>query len=125
MNPDIRNGSYFESNRRPTRLGPGDGQEPSITVNLLAPDFQTVVEKTTIYGSRVTKVGGLELSNTSGGISTFSVSFKSVYWEQQSGGSSIGNNNNDAMRYADLGHTAQDGDWNRATEDPMGSPNLT
>ena len=78
LNPDITGGSFFEANRRPTKLGPGEGQTPSITINLLAPDQQTIVEKTMIYGSRVTKVNGLELSNTSGSISTFGVDFKSV-----------------------------------------------
>ena len=82
IDPDISGGSYFEANRRPTKLGPGEGATPQITVKLLAPDFQTCIEKTVIYGTRVTKVGGLELSNTGGSISTFSVDFKSVYWEQ-------------------------------------------
>lgn len=81
INPDITMGSFFESNRRPTRLGPGGNQEPYILVHLLAPDYQSRVESTLIHGSRVTKVGGLELSNTAGGISTFTVDFKSVYWE--------------------------------------------
>ena len=125
LNPDIRGYSFFESNRRPTKLGPGEGQTPSITVNLLAPDYQTVVETTMIYGSRVTKVGGLELSNTSGGISTFSVDFKSVYWEQLSGDGQIGNNNADFRRNTLLGNGYQDGDDSRATEDPMEAANLT
>lgn len=125
LNPDITGGSYFESNRRPTKLGSGDGQTPSITVKLLAPDYQTAVEQTMIYGSRVTKVGGLELSNTSGSISTFSVDFKSVYWEQQVGNGSIGQNNADAWRDTNLGNTNADGDDQRATEDPMSARNLT
>lgn len=122
LNPDIHNGSYFEANRRPTRLGPGDGVEPSITINLLAPDYQTVVEQTVIYGSRVTKVGGLELSNTAGGISTFTVDFKSVYWEQRPG-SVIGTLDGDVMRGSVLGNGNSDGDGNRATNDPMNAPN--
>ena len=125
LNPDITGYSFFESNRRPTKLGPGEGQTPSITVNLLAPDYQTVVETTMIYGSRVTKVGGLELSNTSGGISTFSVDFKSVYWEQLHGDGQIGNNNADFRRNTLLGNGYQDGDYSRATEDPMEAANLT
>lgn len=123
INPDITHGSFFESNRRPTRLGPGDGKQPTITVSLLAPDYQTVIEQTFMYGARIVKVGGLELSNTAGGISTFGVDFKSVYWEQVTGGSSIGKNNQDIDRNTWLGDTAQDGDWNRATEDPMASVN--
>ena len=125
LNPDITGGSFFESNRRPTKLGPGEGQTPSITVKLLAPDYQTSVETTMIYGSRVTKVGGLELSNTSGGISTFSVDFKSVYWEQLPGDGQIGNNNADFNRNTLLGNGYQDGDYSRATEDPMEAANLT
>lgn len=126
INPDINGGSFFESNRRPTRLGPGGQQQPSITVCLLAPDYQTIIEKTVIYGSRVTKVGGLELSNTSGSISTFSVDFKSVYWEQIIGdGTTIGLNNADSRRNTYLGETNQDGVWNLATNDPMMSPNHT
>ena len=124
LDPDITGGSYFESNRRPTRLGPGDGQTPSITVKLLAPDFQTPVETTVIYGTRVTKVGGLELSNTGAGISTFQVSFKSVYWEQLPGGSSIGNLNRDNARHSILGNPGADGDANLATNDPLAAANL-
>ena len=125
LNPDITGGSFFESNRRPTKLGPAEGQTPSITVKLLAPDYQTSVETTMIYGSRVTKVGGLELSNTSGGISTFSVDFKSVYWEQLPGDGQIGNNNADFNRNTYLGAGYQDGDGSRATEDPMETANLS
>ena len=125
LNPDITGGSFFESNRRPTKLGPAEGQTPSITVKLLAPDYQTSVETTMIYGSRVTKVGGLELSNTAGGISTFSVDFKSVYWEQLPGDGQIGNNNADFNRNTYLGAGYQDGDYSRATEDPMEAANLT
>ena len=125
LNPDITGGSFFESNRRPTKLGPAEGQTPSITVKLLAPDYQTSVETTMIYGSRVTKVGGLELSNTAGGISTFSVDFKSVYWEQLPGDGQIGNNNADFNRNTLLGNGYQDGDYSRATEDPMETANLT
>ena len=123
LNPDIAGGSFFESNRRPTKLGPGDGQQPSITVKLLAPDYQTTVETTAIYGARVTKVGGLELSNTSGGISTFTVDFKSVYWTQLPGEKSIGKDNGDKLRNSILGKGNEDGDNNRATEDPMGGSN--
>ena len=125
LNPDITGGSFFESNRRPTKLGPAEGQTPSITVKLLAPDYQTSVETTMIYGSRVTKVGGLELSNTAGGISTFSVDFKSVYWEQLPGDGQIGNNNADFNRNTLLGNGYQDGDYSRATEDPMETANLS
>ena len=121
LNPDITGGSFFESNRRPTRLGPGGEQQPTITVKLLAPDYQTPIEQTIIYGARVTKVGGLELSNTSGSISTFTVDFKSVYWEQQAMGT-IGGTNQDSDRNTFLGATS-DEEPGIATEDPMSSPN--
>lgn len=119
LNPDITGGSFFEANRRPTKLGPDEGNTPSITVKLLAPDYQTVVEQTMIYGTRVTKVGGLELSNQSGSISTFSVDFKSVYWEQIAGTESIGTWNADARRNTLLGNGYSDGNENRATNDPV------
>ena len=45
LDPDITGGSYFEANRRPTKLGPDEGQTPSITVKLLAPDYETAIEK--------------------------------------------------------------------------------
>ena len=120
-NPNITGGSYFQANRRPTRLGPGDGAQPSIVVKLLAPDMQTPVEQCLIYGTKVQKVGGLELSNDNASIATFQVDFKSVYWEQTNGtgqpsammagatGSpSIGMNNADALRYGDLGQHNQE-----------------
>lgn len=123
IDPDITGGSFFEANRRPTKLGPNEGQTPSITIKLLAPDYQTAIEKTVIYGTRVTKVGGLELSNTAGGISTFSVDFKSVYWEQLAGDTEVGQYNMDNARHSILGNPAMDGDDNRATNDPMASAN--
>lgn len=118
INPDITDGSYFEANRRPTRLGSGGDNEPWIQVDLLAPNYQDVVESTLIHGTRVTKVGGLELSNTAGGISTFSVDFKSVYWEQ-SAGTPIGQKNDDTSRNNKLGKANGDGEMDIATEDPM------
>lgn len=117
VNPDITDGSFFEANRRPTRLGPGGDQEPWIQVDLLAPDYKTVIESTLIHGVRVTKVGGLELSNTAGSISTFTCDFKSVYWEQIHG--KPGTWNEESNRNPNLGTGNEDGDYNRATEDQM------
>ena len=125
LNPDITGGSFFESNRRPTKLGPNEGQTPSIKIKLLAPDYRRVIESTMIYGARVTKVGGLELSNTSGSISTFTVDFKSVYWEQLIGETAVGYYNDDGSRNTTLGNPYQDGDGNLATNDPMASANHT
>lgn len=126
INPAISQGSFFESNRRPTRLGPGGEQQPSITIKLLAPDYKTPMETTIIYGSRVTKVNGLELSNTSGSISTFGVDFKSVYWEQIN---NYADNNADWKRDTALGNGGPDNQGmafapGRATEDPVAAPNV-
>ena len=106
VNPAIGFDSYFESNRRPTRIGQGTDNEPYIDVKLLAPDFKTPLEITHIVGVRVTKVGSLELSNTGASISTFSVDFKSVYWEQYPVGSA-GARNNDGTRSFALGNPAE------------------
>lgn len=124
LNPAIGENSHFEANRRPTKIGPGAGAKPSIQIDLLAPDYQTVIEKTMIWGARVTKVGGLELSNTSGSISTFSVDFKSVYWEQKTGGAAAGGQNDDANRATSLGVPAGENP-NDATNDPVGAANLS
>ena len=131
INPAITQGSFFESNRRPTRIGNGDDNMPYLKIDLLAPDFQTPIETTMIYGVRVVKVAGLQLSNESGGISTFSVGLKSVYWEQLAGASAP--YNSDANRYFNLG--APGSEWSgTATSDtvqgggtptPGGDPNWT
>lgn len=102
LNPSIEYQSFFESNRRPTRVGQGTDGEPYIDVHLLAPDYQSILETTHIVGTRVTKVGGLELSNTAGGISTFSVDFKSVFWTQEPG-EGAGQRNSDRARDLALG----------------------
>lgn len=39
LNPAIKQNSYFEANRRPTKIGPGSGAEPTIQIDLLAPDY--------------------------------------------------------------------------------------
>ena len=118
VNPDITDGSFFEANRRPTRLGPGGDQEPWIQVDLLAPNYKDVIESTLIHGTRITKVGGLELSNTAGSISTFTCDFKSVYWEQIHGDKS-GVWNEESNRNTLLGNDNQSGDYNLATNDAM------
>ena len=116
IDPDIKGQSMFEANRRPTKVGPGDGKVPSISIKLLAPDYKTPMETTWIYGTRVQKVGGLELSNMSGSVSTFTVDFKSVYWTQEKG-AGIGTLNDDSLRHTALGNKGADGDTARATED--------
>lgn len=99
---------------------------PTITVKLLAPDMKTPMETTYIYGSRVNKVGGLELSNTSGSISTFGVDFKSVYWEQVN---NYAANDADSKRNTQLGMGGPDNQGmaafpGRATEDVVAAPNV-
>jgi hypothetical protein len=98
-------------------LGPGDGGVPTITIDLLAPNYRDVMETTIIYGSRVTKVNGLELSNQSGSISTFSVDLKSVYWEQKAGAAK---QNADEFRAYHLGNATGQDEPNRATNDTIG-----
>ena len=116
LNPDITDGSFFEANRRPTRLGAGGDNEPWIRVDLLAPNYNDVTESILIHGARVTKVGGLELSNTAGGISTFTVDFKSVWWEQLPG-DVIGIQNADGKRHNIIGNADGDGEFQIATDD--------
>ena len=68
----------------------------------------------------------MELSNTSGSISTFGVDFKSVYWEQ------IDNyavNDADWRRDTELGNGGPDNQGmsvapGRATNDPVAAPNV-
>ncbi len=67
----------FGADRRPT-----DGVgKANLVLNLLAPDYSTVLTKVTMHGVRVSEVGGYQLSNDNGSIATFSVQFRSVYWE--------------------------------------------
>ena len=116
LNPDITGGSYFEANRRPTRLGAGGGNEPWIQIDLLAPNYKDITESVLIHGAKVTKVGGIELSNTAGGISTFTVDFKSVWWEQLPG-DIVGLKNADGNRHNNIGNAKGDGEFEIATDD--------
>ena len=67
----------FAADRRPTAGVGASG----LRLFLLAPDMMTSEMVVRIYGVRVTSVGTLGLSNTDGGVATFQVGFKSVYWE--------------------------------------------
>lgn len=69
----------FASDRRPT-AGVGTGQ---LQLNLLAPDYETVEMIVTMNGVRVQNVGPITLSNSDGGIATFEVGFKSVFWNME------------------------------------------
>lgn len=67
----------FAADRRPTAGVGASG----LRLFLLAPDMKTSEMIVRIYGVRVISVGSLALSNTDGGVATFQVGFKSVYWE--------------------------------------------
>lgn len=76
-NPDIQNvkgGGYslFEGDRR---FGGS-----TIQIHLLGYSMDTAIEIITMTGVRIQSVGGLTVSNTDSGVSTFDVQFKSLYW---------------------------------------------
>ena len=73
------NSASFAADRRPTE---GVGAA-NLDLTLLGPDYQTPILTYRMYGVRVSEVGTLSLSNTDGGIATFTVQFKSVYWTLQ------------------------------------------
>lgn len=80
IDPRITNQTTsFAADRRPTAGVGASG----LRLYLLAPDMKSSEMIVRIYGVRVTSVGSLALSNTDGGIATFQVSFKSVYWEME------------------------------------------
>ena len=66
----------FAADRRPTA---GIGGQ-TLTLTLLASDYETPVEMIHFIGVHVSEVGTMTLSNTDGGVASFSVNFKSVYW---------------------------------------------
>lgn len=70
--PDIEGGSVFTGDRR---LNTGS----IIRINLLDNDMETIAETYKLIGVRIESVGALQVSNTDASISTFDVSFRSVY----------------------------------------------
>lgn len=72
INPDIDNGSGLWGDRA-LHL------DDMIEIDLLGNDGG-VVEYYLIKGVRIKEVGGLTVSNTDAGVSTFDVTFSSVYW---------------------------------------------
>lgn len=53
-----------------------------IRIRLLDPgNTNKVIETYTMYGVRISSVGGLQVSNTDASVATFDVGFKSVWWE--------------------------------------------
>lgn len=84
----------FAADRRPTAGVGASG----LRLWLLAPNMITTEMLVQLYGVRVNEVGTIALSNTDGGVATFSVSFKSVYWQ-----TSHVNLNNSNHQYEDTG----------------------
>ena len=71
--PHIKNGpGLFEGDRR---FG-----SSTIRVHLLGYSMNTPIETYVMTGVRIANVGGLQVSNTDSGISTFDVQFRSLYW---------------------------------------------
>lgn len=75
-NPDIdgKGGQYslFEGDRR---FG-----NSTIRIHLLGYSMAKAIETIVMTGVRIQSVGGLTVSNTDSGVSTFDVQFKSLYW---------------------------------------------
>lgn len=78
MNPQIDdNGGYFEGNRHLA-------DSSKIRISLLDPiygDAQHVIETYTLYGVTVQEVGTMAFSNSGSDVATFTVQFKSQYWQ--------------------------------------------
>ncbi len=77
-NPAISDGSLFEGDRRPT-VG------SVIRVRLLGNDMSQTAEVYKIVGVKINEVGPLQSSNNDAQVATFTVSFKSIYWEIEEG----------------------------------------
>lgn len=76
--PAISDGSLFAGDRRLNVSG-------VIRLKLLGTDMSTPMEVYKMVGVSIANVGGLTVSNTDSGVSTFEVSLKSCYWEIESG----------------------------------------
>jgi hypothetical protein len=77
--PAISDGSVFAGDRRLNTAG-------VIRIKLLATeDAVTVSEIYKMVGVKIETVGGLQVSNNDGNVSTFEVTFRSVYWEIENG----------------------------------------
>lgn len=78
INPQIdSDGGYFEGNRLLEDTG-------KIYIHLLDPTYRDkhrTVESYTIYGVTVEDVGQLSFSNTDSSLATFTVKFRSQYWQ--------------------------------------------
>lgn len=76
----------FAADRRPTAGAGGT----KLSLYLLNPDYSTWRTAYHFHGVRVSEVGTMTLSNTDGGIASFTVQFKSVYWSVTHGGHEAG-----------------------------------
>ena len=78
MNGQINeDGGYFEGNRLLKNSA-------KIYISLLDPTYKEkhqVMETYTLYGVTVAEVGTMNFSNTEAGLATFTVQFKSQYWQ--------------------------------------------
>lgn len=72
--PDIEGGSVFAGDRR---LNTGS----IIRIHLLDNDMESISEVYKMVGVRIEEVGAMSVSNTDASVSSFPVSFKSVYWQ--------------------------------------------
>ena len=72
--PDIEGGSVFAGDRR---LNTGS----VIRIHLLDNDMESISEVYKMIGVRIAEVGALAVSNVDANVSTFNVSFRSVYWQ--------------------------------------------
>lgn len=77
VNPAISDGSLFEGDRN-INLG------SVIRIHLLG-NGGNITEIYKLLGVKIRNVGPLTVSNTEAGISTFPVSFSSIYWEIEDG----------------------------------------
>ena len=76
--PDIEGGSVFSGDRR---LNTGS----VIRIQLLDNDMKSISEVYKLIGVRINSVGSLNVSNVDASVSTFEVSFKSVYHQIEKG----------------------------------------
>jgi len=75
--PDITGGSVFTGDRRVNNSA-------IIRVKLLDNDMMSVSEVYKMIGVKIASVGQLQVSNQDASVSTFTVTFKSIYWEIES-----------------------------------------
>lgn len=81
--PDIEGGSILKGDRR---LNTGS----IMRINLLDNDMETISESYKLVGVRIADVGALTVSNTEASVSTFTVSFRSTYWQIEKGSVNAG-----------------------------------